>query len=79
MNRRDAKRRARAAAADVIIGTIESGWALDDLTDDRSDEQVAMINAALRELVAEMRRRLPKGYTLPPRPPGALPQWGVER
>ncbi|MFJ2029444.1 hypothetical protein [Streptosporangium sp. NPDC087985] len=70
MDRAEAKRRARSAAADIIVGTIEAGWAIDDLTDDGSEEQTAMIDAALREVAAEIRRRLPEGYELPSRPSG---------
>lgn len=70
MNRHDAERRARAAAADVLLGTIDAGWGLAWLTDDGSDEQVEMIDAALRELAAEIRRPLPAGYEIPPPPYG---------
>lgn len=70
MNQREAKRRARSAAADIIVGSIEAGWEIEWLTDDGGEEQTAMIDAALREVANEIRHRLPEGYKLPPPPPG---------
>ncbi|MEV0830854.1 hypothetical protein [Nonomuraea rubra] len=69
MNKRDAKRRARWAAAAVINGAIASGWDIHALTDDASDEQHDVIVAALREVIREIERPLPKGYAPPPPPP----------
>ncbi len=80
MDKREAKRRARLAAADIIVGTIEAGWEISSLTDDASEEQTAMIDAALRELSDEIRRRLPSGYELPPLPSEGirLTRWGSD-
>lgn len=68
MDKREAKRRARAAAADILIGTLEAGWEIGDITDDGSEEQCRMIHAAVEELAREIRARLPEGYELPPPP-----------
>lgn len=56
MNKREAKRRARMAAADVLHAAIANGWELEDLTDDGSKEQTDMIEAALREIIAMLSR-----------------------
>lgn len=66
MDKREAARRARWAAANAIIGDVQNGWDLHALTDDDSDEQAEMIRDALHEVARQLRRRLPPGYVPKP-------------
>lgn len=67
MDKREAKRWARVMAANVIISALESGWEVDNATDDGSDKETVMLAAALREVAAEVEQRLPAGWEMPPR------------
>lgn len=66
MDKREAMRRARWGAANALIGDIENGWEIGELTDDFSDEQTEMIRDALYGIAAQLRRRLPRGYVPAP-------------
>lgn len=73
MNKREVKRRARFAAAQLIENGIDNGVAL-LLTDDGSDEQIVEATAALRAVAHSLVRTLPSDYE----PPIYQQQWDDE-
>lgn len=62
MDRREAKRRARWATAQLVEEALASGWELQRLTDDDSDKQEGMILEAFAEVLFMLRCTLPEGY-----------------
>lgn len=62
MDKPEAKRRARWAAAGVVESALANGWELEYLTDNGSDRELELINTALNDVCRMLRRGLPEDY-----------------
>lgn len=65
MDRAEAKRRARVAAWHILTSVLDDGFDLGLYTDDGSAAQIAMIEAAVRDVRREINMKLPIGYEVP--------------
>jgi hypothetical protein len=71
MNQREVRRRARFIAHELIIGDIEAGLDIASYTDSGSNAEARLLETALREIAAWIRRPLPAGYQIDADAPGS--------
>lgn len=64
---REAKRRAKFMAAELIDGSIDAGLDVASYTETDSDEEADLLERELRAVADSIRKGLPSGYRLDPR------------